>query len=277
MQVAVVGTGNVGSALLFHLVNVPAIESILVMNLRDEWSAAAIMDVVSAQPECAPRLVVAPFSHLGQADVIALTSGQQMKAGQTAADVRQANLELTGNILDSAPLKPTAVVIALATPVDDVTAFIQKRYALPECQVLGFGGDLDRNRLAYLLISRGIPADGIAVVGEHGKRTIPVYTGEADYAEVARRVRDFLGDITAHGGSPRNLATGLLMARLIDSIVNDVKRTHFVSGYHPAYRLYLTWPFQVGRKGILSPGAVRPGPGAQQELDDLIALKRSAA
>ena len=36
MQVAVVGTGNVGSALLIHLVDVPLIDEILVMNLKDE-------------------------------------------------------------------------------------------------------------------------------------------------------------------------------------------------------------------------------------------------
>lgn len=91
-------------------------------------------------------------------------------------------------ILDTAPVKSTAILVCLATPVDDITAHIQRRYGLPHPQVLEFGGDLDRNRLAYLLSQRQIPTGGIGVVGEHGKNTIPVYSGERNYEEVTKRV-----------------------------------------------------------------------------------------
>ena len=274
MKVAVVGTGNVGSALLFHLVDVPSIDEILVMNINDDWSKAAIMDVASAKPEQALRCSVAPFQRISESDILLLTSGVQMKEGETGRDVFAGNIEVMNTILDTAPIKASAILIGLATPVDDITAHIQSRYNLPRQQVFGFGGDLDRNRLAYVLSQRRIPAQAISVVGEHGKNTIPVYPGEADYEEVARRVGNFLGEITAQGGRPRNLATGPLMARLVESVLTDSKRVHHVCGYHPGYGLYLTWPFRIGRQGIVGPEPVTLFPRAEERLKALIKRKK---
>jgi len=141
--------------------------------------------------------------------------------------------------------------------------------------VFGFGGDLDRNRLAYVLSQRWIPPEGIGVVGEHGKNTVPVYPGEKDYEEVARKVGNFLGDITAQGGRPRNLATGLLLAKIAESILTDSNRIHYVCGYHPHYELYLTWPFRIGREGVAGPEPVALFPRAKDRFKALIDRKKS--
>jgi malate/lactate dehydrogenase len=274
MKVAVVGTGNVGSALLIHLADVPSVEEILVMNVEDDWSKAAIMDVASAKPEAALKMEVAPFRRINEPDILVLTSGVQMKEGETGKDVLSRNLEVMNTILDTAPLKSSATVIGLATPVDDVTAHIQKRYGLPHPHVLGFGGDLDRNRLAYVLSLRGIPNRGIHVVGEHGKNTVPVYEGEKDFDEVKKKVGNFLGDITTQGGRPRNLATGLLLARLVESIVMDLGRVHHVCSYHSEHGLYLTWPYRIGRKGVLGPEPVILTQKAKESLTALIEKKK---
>jgi len=275
MKVAVVGTGNVGSALLFHLVDVPSVDEILVMNIEDNWSKAAIMDVASAKPEAALKLSIAPFQRISEPDIVLLTSGVQMKEGETGRDVLARNIEVMNVILDAAPVRSSAILIGLATPVDDITAHIQERLGLPYPQVFGFGGDLDRNRLAYVLSQRQIPTRGIGVVGEHGKNTVPVYAGENDYDEVARKVGNFLGDITAQGGRPRNLATGPLLARLVESIVTDSNRVHYVCGYHPDYRLYLTWPFRIGRKGVVGPEPVTLLPRSKEQLQALVNRKKS--
>jgi malate/lactate dehydrogenase len=274
MKVAVVGTGNVGSALLFHLVDVASVDEILVMNRKEDCSKAAIMDVASAKPEAAMRCSVADFRRINESDILLLTSGVQMKEGETGRDVLAGNIEAMNGILDSAPVKASAILIGLATPVDDITAHIQKRFNLPYQQMFGFGGDLDRNRLAYVLGEHRIPTQGVGVVGEHGKNTIPVYPGEADYEEVQKRVGNFLGDITVQGGRPRNLATGPLMARLAESILTDSNRVHYVCGYHPDYKLYLTWPFRIARKGVVGPEPVTLFPRAKERLQALVGRKK---
>ena len=138
MKVAVVGTGNVGSALLFHLVDVPSVDEILVMNIEDNWSKAAIMDVASAKPEAALKLSIAPFQRISEPDIVLLTSGVQMKEGETGRDVLARNIEVMNVILDAAPVRSSAILIGLATPVDDITAHIQERLCLPYPQVFGF-------------------------------------------------------------------------------------------------------------------------------------------
>jgi malate/lactate dehydrogenase len=274
MKVAVVGTGNVGSALLFHLADVPSVEEILVMNLQNDWSMAAIMDVASANPEDAARMKVASFDQIGEADLLAMTSGAQMKEGEKGKDVLDANIQIMDSILDSAPLKDGAIVISLATPVDDITAHVQKRYQLHRNHVIGFGGDLDRNRLSYVLHERSLSDDDAHMIGEHGGRSIPVYLGESDFAAVRHKVQNFLGEITTQGGRPRNLATGLLFARLIDSVANDKDIIHYVCGLHPDFDLYITWPYQIGRSGVGPPRRIILPPKAQQAFDGLMDRKR---
>lgn len=274
MQVSIIGTGNVGGALLTYLMDVPSIDKILVMNIEEEWSKAAIMDAASAKPETALKLVAAPFHQLSESDLILLTSGVQMKKGETNQDVLQKNIDITNSILDSAPIKRSAIVIAVATPVDDITAYVQKRYKLPKNQIFGFGGDLDRNRLIYLLRRKGKFVLEPDVVGEHGKNSIPVYKGEENYRELANNVRNFLANITTLGVTVRNFAAGLLLVEVVKSITTDSNNIHYVCGYHPDYKIYITWPFHLGIKGILEPKPLTMGPCAKEEFESLIEKRK---
>ncbi len=61
-------------------------------------------------------------------------------------------------------LAPQATLIVLATPVDDITALAQWKTGLPPTRVMGFGGDLDRNRLASILLAQGMPETLVASV-----------------------------------------------------------------------------------------------------------------
>lgn len=277
MNVAVVGTGNVGSALLMHLAALEDLNQILVMDVEPGWSRAAVMDVASAHPTDVERFRIAAYPELDQANLIILTSGAQMAEDETAQDVHQKNVRISNAILDQAELSPQAIIIALATPVDAITAHIQQRYDRPASRVMGFGGDLDRNRLVYTLRQRGFDFEEAGVVGEHGARVIPYYPSERSYDEVAHQVRTFLKDITAQGGRPRNLATGLLLSRLIDDLIHDRKRVHFVCGRHPKYDRHLTWPFEINRAGLGDPQKPDLGVRATQELTDLLAEARDAA
>jgi malate/lactate dehydrogenase len=271
MRIAVVGTGNVGSALLMHLTQVDNLQDVLVMNLKDEWSEAAIMDVASVNPEITfSKFSIASFCQLSEVDLIVLTSGVQMKENESGLDVLNQNIEVTNKILDQSELGQEVYIIGLATPVDKITPHIQSRYNLKPNRVMGFGGDLDHNRLVFVLFQLGIKVESVAIVGEHGEHTIPVFRGENAYPEVAKRVRHFLANITAQGGSPRNLATGWLLAKLVDSILNDKRTIHYVCAHHPLYDRYLTWPFLIGQEGILEPQTLELPPLAHQELINLL-------
>jgi L-lactate dehydrogenase len=276
MQIAVIGTGNVGSGLLMHLVDLPAIDGILVMDIKDEWSKAAIMDVGSAKPRQALKLIIAPISRLGESDIIVLTAGVQWKEGETDEEVLVRNAKVMNTILDTTRIKKSAILIALAVPVDDITVHIQRRYNLPHNQILGFGGDLDYNRLVYVLSRRNISFKGADVVGEHGKNIIPVYGGEENYFEVAKDMRGFVAEVLkAMDRKPRNHAAAYLLAKLVETIVTNSKRIHYVCNYHPEHNVYLTWPFRIGRDGVLEPEPVTLFRHSEEDLNRLIQERRS--
>src|SRR6516165_701672 len=138
MQVAVVGTGNVGSGLLYHLARSARVANIQVISRSQEKGMGAIMDVASAYPKAASKMSCASYQGISQADIIVLTAGVQMKAGQKAKDVLAPNTEVARSILEAASLKKAAILICLATPVDDITVQIQKMSGLPYNQVFGF-------------------------------------------------------------------------------------------------------------------------------------------
>jgi malate/lactate dehydrogenase len=274
MKVALVGIGNVGSGLLYFLAANPHLDAVFVMSRSEKKSRAAIMDVASARPHGAAKLVPSPYTQMSEADVVVLTAGATPEAVPDRTELYRLNCTIAQEILNQSELSPSTILVLLATPVDDVTAFAQRKTGLPANQVLGFGGDLDRNRLASVLLSRGQPAEGIHIVGEHGRNAIPVYPGEADYDEVAAQVRRYLATIIELAAPPRNLATSVLLDELVTSIATDARRIHHVCGYHGELRVFLTWPFTVGRKGLIVPQTVHLEKRAQADLDKLLEERR---
>jgi L-lactate dehydrogenase len=251
------------------------VDQVLVMSRRKETAVAAILDVAGANPKGAYKMAYAPYESVSEADIIVITAGVQMEKGQAANDVLKPNVKIAEFVLASGSLKRSAIVICLATPVDYVTVHMQKKTKMPRHQIFGFGGDLDRNRLEYVLRCDGKNPHNARLVGEHGGNAIPVYDGEEDYSAVAQRVRKFLLTITTHAGETRNLATGELLGNLVRSIVDDTGQTHYVCGYHAALGVYLTWPFIVGRRGIIGPGKVELQTHAASDLEKLVSTRIS--
>ena len=86
-----------------------------------------------------------------------------------------------------------------------------------------------------------------------------------------------MANIGKLAGQKRNLATGPLLADLLRSVVQEKEDIHYVSGYHPDYGIYLTWPFHVGRYGAVDPLLISLPLQAQKEFDELVEQKKVEA
>lgn len=268
MKVTVVGTGNVGAALLFSLANNQAIDQIAVSSRKPETATAAILDVASAFPKAAAKMRFETPEMISDSDIIVITAGVTQK-GKTAGETHGPNLKIAEDVVRATSLKQSAVLICVATPVDDLTVEVQRIAGLPTKQVIGFGGDLDSNRLQYILQARGIPNESAVAIGEHGPNAVPVYQGEASYDEVTNELHQFWLKIAKHVDIVRNLATAELIARLVDSIATDAKRTHNVCAYQADYGVHLTWPFVIGRGGAEQASKVELSQNSARALDAL--------
>jgi len=275
MKLSVVGTGNVGAALLFPLGTDEAIERVGVISRKEETANAAIMDVASANPTGASKMHFDKGESLSDADLIVITSGMSQK-GKGPEETHAANLQIALEALQTGPLNKRAIVICLATPVDYLTAEVCDAIRLPAKQVIGFGGDLDTNRLRFVLNSHGIESANAHAVGEHGPSAIPIYGGEAAYPQITKELRDFWLKIARNVDVVRNLATADLLGRLVHSIATNSNQLHNVCAFHPEHGLYLTWPFAIGSAGSEEPLVLNPGPEAQALLNDLIANRKKS-
>jgi malate/lactate dehydrogenase len=145
---------------------------------------------------------------------------------------------------------------------------------LPQRQVIGFGGDLDSNRLKYILRARNCPHEEAIAVGEHGPNAVAVYPGERDYAAVTEELHQFWLGIATHVDIVRNLATADLLARLVHSIITDAKEVHIVCAYHPDHGIYLTWPHVLGRQGAEQAVDIPLPPNAARAVEELINTRK---
>lgn len=269
VDIAVVGVGNVGAALLFELAAASNVRRVSVIGRSEDRSYAAIRDVAGADPAGAAKMSVADCAALADAQIVILACGVRMRQDNTRQQNLDDNTAITRSVLGEVRFRRDAIVIAVASPVDTITREVQDLTGLPPAQVMGFGGDLDRNRLAYILHRRNCSASNAFIIGEHGERAIPVYEGEHEYDSVAAEVRQFVVQM-AKAGPLRNQSAGVALGRLCQSIAANVGRVHTVCGMHPAYQVRLTWPFQIGRQGLLTPLDILPGHRAEKDLEALL-------
>lgn len=264
--------------MLFPLARLEAIDGIMVTSRQKASAESAIMDVASATVEGARKLVYDGGEGLSNADVVVITAGINQK-GKTPAQTHAGNLEIARDVFKKGTLKSSAIVVCLATPVDDITAQVQRECGLPVRQVLGFGGDLDTNRLRYILQRRGIPHEYAHAVGEHGGHAVPIYQDEVDYQDVTAELRGFWGKLAAGVDVVRNLATAELLGKLVESLVSDSMVRHNVCAFHQEHGVYMTWPFAIGRYGVEEPAEIHLPPKGKTGLEALIEerLRRLAA
>ncbi len=272
MHIALIGSGNTAAATLMQLAAADRDIDITLVGRNEDRLMAALLDAASAYPRSARRMKVAGKQALRDADVIAVCVGAQMALGDTPKSLFARNAEIARNFLDGGIARRARLVV-IGTPVDDLTALFVASGKFDKERVIGFGGDLDTARLHYVM-GKDFMLDEAVALGEHGSRTIPVYAGEAEYADTAVRVRTLLKSITAKAGAPRNLATGVWLSRLVLALCGDAGEAHVVCGHVPDYDLCLTWPRKVTAAGL---GAVMPvafGQQARAELDMLLDQKR---
>ncbi len=272
MKVAVIGLGNVGWTLVGLLIKNEKISELLIASSSEHKNKACLLDIASAYPEYVNKVKPSRYAGLSSADVIVLTSGVQIKHDDPNQDIFKENSQITEKILSQINFKKEAILICLGTPVDKITPFAQLITKLPKKQVFGFGGDLDFRRLKYVLSKLNINSTNAHIIGEHGKKTIPVFKCDSEevYKKITHQVRYYLGEISNLAGAPRNLATAILLNELINSIAFNKDALHYVCGYHSKYERYLTWPYLVSKNGIVSEGEIVLGDESSKELSEYI-------
>jgi malate/lactate dehydrogenase len=268
VNLAIVGTGNVGAGVLAHISH-DIWDAVSVVDRNPDHARAAILDATSADHRLSAKAHVGTLEHVSEADVILHAVGIPIPSGRTADDTFHVNAALVREFLRAVKFKRYAVLVLVASPVDDITRLVCRESGLPRERVLGFGGDLDTNRLRAILSRTTTESTSAQIVGEHGARSIPVFPGERDWRAVCEELHRVFPSIVDAAGPARNLASGILLAQLVENIVTGADARHTVCAWHPDYDLCVTWPHEFGG-GAWLPSALELGPLARKALGELI-------
>jgi L-lactate dehydrogenase len=181
-KIAIVGAGLVGgSAALFAAYAIPGVRIVLI-DLEPVRAEGQVLDLAHAAAiRRSADFQAGGYLDARDADIVVITAGAGVKAGQTRLDLVQINARIIRDIVDqTARHAPDAIYVIATNPCDVLAHVVYQHLRLPRERVISTGTELDTARLRTLLSERlGVvaPAIDAYVIGEHGESAIIHWSG----------------------------------------------------------------------------------------------------
>lgn len=290
-QVAIIGTGWVGSSVAISTLHSGVADEVLLHDVRREVAAGEAMDLAhGAMFYPAAGVRTATIEEMSGADVVVVTAGRGGRPGESRLALLRDNAGIITDI-GTRLAGCSGTIVVVSNPVDVLTHVMTRVTGLPACRVIGTGTMLDTARLRHVLAqvldmdARSIHAQ---VVGEHGDSEVVLWSSAAiggvpirewkgwDTGReplLADQVRKAAYEIIQRKGAT-NHAIGLVTADLLRSLLRSERRVLTVSrvqeGALGLTDVALSLPTVVGRGGaalVLEPHMSR---------DERESLERSA-
>lgn len=181
-KAAVIGSGMVGSAISFSLMQDGLFEELVLLDIDDERAEGEAMDISHGIPYVKPsRISFGTYRNVRDADVVIITAGANQAVGESRNQLVAKNASIVRNIVQSVIVRNyNAIIIIVSNPVDVMT-YVAAKTVEEFCagrgmiydsgRIIGSGTVLDTARLKHILSEKiGVSAECISayVIGEHG-------------------------------------------------------------------------------------------------------------
>lgn len=269
-QVAIVGTGWVGSSVAISTLHSGVANELLLCDVRADLAEGEAMDLAQGAafyPTATVR--AAGLDEVGAADAIVVAAGRGGRPDESRLDLLRDNARVV-RTLGRRLAGYHGVVVMVTNPVDVLTHVITEASGLPASRVIGTGTMLDTVRLRQV-IARLLDVHAHSVhahvVGEHGDSEVVLWSAAraggvrlrewpawdaAREPDVADEVRRAAYEIIKRKGAT-NHAIGLVTADLLRSLLRDERRVLTVSrvqeGAAGLSGVALSLPAVVGARG----------------------------
>jgi L-lactate dehydrogenase len=269
-QVAIIGTGWVGSSVAISTLHSGVADELLLFDVREEVAEGEAMDLAHGAAFYPPAIVrKAAIEDMVAADVIVIAAGRGGRPGESRLDLLRENGAVIGDI-GRRLTRARGSIVVVSNPVDVLTQRMTEISGLPAARVVGTGTMLDTARLKQV-VGDVIHVDPHSihahVVGEHGDSEVVLWTAarvggvalrtwrgwdRQRETEVADGVRRAAYEIIRRKGAT-NHAIGLVTADLLRCILRDERRVLTVSrvqtGACGVRDVALSLPAVVGAQG----------------------------
>lgn len=275
-KVVLVGTGAVGTAYAYSLVNQGFITELVLIDANEEKAKGEAMDLIHGMAFAPSNMEVrfGKYDECKDAQIVVITAGANQKPGETRLQLVERNAMIMRSIITEVKESGfDGIVVVASNPVDIMAHVAQKESGL---RVMGSGTTLDTARFKVLLGEylevdpRNVHA---VMIGEHGDSELPVFSqasiGTENLEKVLERrnnpndreeldkifhnVRNAAYEIINRKGVT-NFGIGMALARITKAILNNEHSILTVSckldGLYGQKDIYMSVPAIVNRDGV---------------------------
>ncbi len=155
MRASVIGMGAVGSELVGLLVTMSEMSEIIAVDRSRERAEAEIWDfshTTSFIYAKNPLLLVGDYPDTANSDIVVITAGAQIKAGQSRDALVQINSQVIRDIIAQIETySPNAIVLVVTNPVDVITQVALRHSHYPRTRLISSGTIIDSARFMRIL------------------------------------------------------------------------------------------------------------------------------
>ncbi|KAI9808102.1 MAG: hypothetical protein M1825_004559 [Sarcosagium campestre] len=261
-RIAIVGAGSVGAAIANSLLHRRIAGHIVFTDINAEVLHAQAQDLSDAAFLSNVRIHEGTARDAGQCDIIVVSAGAKQRPQDSRLALVQRNYEMLQNVLGAMkPIRPDAILLLVANPVDILTYFAQKLSGLPPAQVLGSGTFLDSTRLRGMLASKARVAWTSATIGCTPLSVVlPLAADER--SAIATAAKDKALDIIRVKGFT-SYGVAAVVSSICESILFDQRQVRPLSHWQEDLQCCLSLPAVLGRNGIT---ATIPLPLSEEEV-----------
>lgn len=278
-KVVLVGTGAVGTAYAYSLVNQGFVTELVLIDANEEKAKGEAMDLVHGMAFASTNMAVhsGTYADCKDASLVVITAGANQKPGETRLELVEKNAKIMRSITqETTKSEFNGIFLIASNPVDIMSHIVQKESGFPASRVIGSGTTLDTARFKVLLGEyleldpRNVHA---VIIGEHGDSELPVFSQASigtenldkvlkrrnnpddidNFGKIFVRVRDAAYEIINRKGVT-NFGIGMALARITKAILNNENSILPVSclleNQYGQSDIYMSVPAVVNRQGI---------------------------
>ncbi|QKJ27252.1 malate dehydrogenase [Aliarcobacter cibarius] len=181
ITIGIIGVGNVGSTLAFNLAISGLCNTILLKDIREDFTKAMALDISQAAKASNNNTKVkACFSkdEFKNCKIIIITAGIARKPNMSREDLLLTNTKIVKNIFDEVQEQnKDAIFIIVSNPLDTMVYAALEKSKLSRNRVFGMAGALDTSRFKHYIeekLTINYKNIDALVIGSHSNKMVPL-------------------------------------------------------------------------------------------------------
>jgi malate dehydrogenase len=274
MKVTVVGSGFVGQTTAMRVLE-KRLGEVCLIDIIEGKPQGIALDLRQASPiEGYEASIVGTndYADTAGSDLVVITAGFPRQPGMSRMDLLGKNAAIVRDVVANVvPGSPSAILIVVTNPLDEMTFLAAEASGLPRERVMGMAGVLDSARLRSFIaeelrvppveveaITLGSHGDSMVALPRHatvGGEPLPELVDEATLERLFQRTRDGGAEIVSllKAGSAYYAPSAAIVA-MVSAIGGDTKAVlpvcAWTTGQYGISDVYVGVPARLGAKGV---------------------------